>query len=237
MKFLKAILADVVRIEPPRPEYIPADYTRVRIARRFHELKNPDFSDGVNLIVLPRPLDTISHEFTQLALWLGKKYSSGADSQRELRLENVAIEEDHGPDGTRRAARIIARDMRRCEAAGYKRTRLRVVFSSALNGNEHHDGGKHRLLAEYTGRATRIFYNEDVKLLREGGSDYALRPGAPSFSCGAGDIWVQAGYENTKNVPPVVHQAPPITQDRPEPRLLLVADLKNYASVSTAAPF
>lgn len=223
-----------------KPDYIPADYKRIKVASSLSELFNEKFGgpDGVNAVLLPR---TLSHDFNALARWLeGTEYIKNfRPNQYEgsqypyFNVPRLYASKKHMKPDMAAAVDVIIQDM---DAASDKtmRAELRLVRLGRGPDMLHHDNVASfnsmmgRFMCCYNGPVTEGVRNEDtVPVVYESAlasvNHYSLKEGAEIFSFRPGDLWRQLSTPNLKDVaPPYIHRAPALRAGD-APRLLLVA--------------
>lgn len=226
------------------PNYIPANYKRIKVVGSLSELFNEQFGgpDGVNAVLLPRAL---SHDFNALAHHLAQtEYIKNFQPNRyegslypyfnDPRLR--ACKKYMKPDMAA-AVDAILQDMD--DACGKRmRPELRIVGDSQYRTGAfdvwHHDDVASfdsmmgRFMCCYNAPVTEGVRNEDAlpvdyKNALAPVNHYSLREGAETFSFQPGDLWRQLSTPNLKHVaPPYIHRAPE-RKAGDAPRLLLVA--------------
>lgn len=225
-----------------RPDYIPANYGRIKVVSSLSKLFNTAFGGpgDVNCVLYPRRL---SGNFDALAWQLGEKFNRDYQQRNLTEDELRRIGQITTYKGLKKEIGIILQDMKILKtktvnsSAHRKRYSgmLRVIGHKRYNKKDgangeyifHEDGGniyyEERLLCCYNGPTTEFLRNEDALPYEDSHYRYTRRRGAKSFSMGIGDIWrhLTSGYSG--NVTAFIHRAP-YTPPNATPRLLLVAD-------------
>ena len=201
-----------------RPDYIPADYKRIKVVSSLSELFNTSFGgrDEVNAALLPRQ---ITGDFNALAQRLGKKYSAYSLEDLE-KMKNL-------PDAENQAVQAICNDMRELQSQGMM-TILNVVNREGYRMKEIHDFHADRearrefgrICCGYNDPVTEAVRNEDAILVDD--IFYQMSERAEILQFRSGDIWKHC-TANDCGIPPYIHRAP--ASDRT--RLFLVADFRS----------
>ena len=191
-----------------KPDYIPADYKRIKVVGSLMELFNEQFGgpDGVNAVLFPR---TLSHDFNALAGWLeeGTEYIRKFTPSTENRYPYFDVPRLFASKKYMKPVMAVVVDaiVQDMDAASDKmmRAELRLVRPGRGPDMLHHDN-----VASFNSMM---------------GRHYSLREGAEVFSFRPGDLWRQLSTPYLKNVaPPYIHRAPALKAGD-TPRLLLVA--------------
>jgi hypothetical protein len=200
------------------PDYFPADYDRVQIARRPREFFGAKFGHQ-NIILMPGGL---TRDFNPLAEDLKGRFNGQSES---MNLRQVMELKDKLPEDLQPLAKSIAEDMQFLHG-GFGRVSLHVIFNKSYTPDFYVFHGDHgfapsgRALSCYTAPVTEILRNDQAKFI--GGDAFEMLPGAKPFSFNVGDIWRQATMD-TPGVLPAIHRAVEIAPGAP-PRLVLTAD-------------
>ncbi|MCB9996529.1 MAG: hypothetical protein H6869_08855 [Rhodospirillales bacterium] len=226
-----------------KPDYIPADYKRIKVVGSLSELFNAKFGgpDEINCIVYPRRLQ---QDFNKLALALQPLADDARRKTGRIRKlhYNDLKQLSAVPDPVlKEAVDAVIGDMdfpevRRAREDFYKHAEFRIVYPGAYDLDEviedfHEDNiyvPEGRIIFFYAGATSEGARNEDViKRSREGlinpqNDAYDLKPGAKAFRFQAGDVIRFAG-NCQPGIKPFVHKAP-IMKEHAPPRLLLTVD-------------
>ena len=218
------------------PDYIPADYRRIKVVSSLSELFNTPFGgpDGVNSVAVSRRL---SADFNVLAQAFGDAFDLRTEKMK-LEYSRPALHDALYALGCHQedAAGIILDDMKALEENGVN-PRLRVISSAGYNFRVaysfHEDIEKKtdmgRFLSCYFGSTTEWLRNEDA--VPKNQFEYKKKPEALIYSFHNGDFWKHAP-RNQKGILPFIHRAAPLPQKDVNtpleninlPRLVLVAD-------------
>ena len=204
-----------------RPDYIPADYHRIKIVGSLTELFNTEFGEA-NCILFPRSL---TGDFNALAREMAKigvsKFLKRENAMpAALAAEEAQVKSDieavksafHRPLlGTRWQLRLERK---------YKLTAQHSVLNFHIDGTSKPDLG--RVLCNYTAPVTEWIRNEDAEPDKVRGY-FKAHEGAPVYQLGVGDIWRQSC--RSRKMDGFIHRTPDAVRDRTKsdpPRLLLV---------------
>ena len=212
-----------------KPDYIPADYKRIKVVGSLSELFSEQFGgkDEVNCILYPRKL---TGDFNALARGLENYVVPNGNDRHDFytpdSFRHAAKECFLNPVAIEAAMRICA-DMEEISALSPSRLLcLRYVKEYTPSVYEFHNDGSgifknrewDRLLCSYNVAATEWIKNENwQESTKTAVSDACI------FTFHPGDMFQQAMRKNKKSVPPFIHRAPLVPPDGPA-RLVLVVD-------------
>lgn len=204
-----------------RPDYIPADYNRIKIVGSLTELFNTPFGDA-NCILFPR---TLTGDFNALSREIAKtglsKFLKRANAMPpELAAEEAQVKNDmQALKGAFNRLVFGSKVQLRLEKK-YKLDREHSVLNFHIDGTSKPKMG--RILCNYTAPVTEWIRNEDAVEGKVRGY-FEAREGAPVYSFGVGDIWRQSC--RSRAMDGFIHRAPESVKDikrSDPPRLILI---------------
>ena len=204
-----------------RPDYIPADYPRIKIVGSLTELFNAEFGDA-NCILFPRSL---SGDFNALAREMAKIGVSKFLKRENAMPSELAAEEAQVKSDIEAVKRAYQRPLLgtkwqlRLERK-YKLDAQHSVLNFHIDGTIKPKLG--RVLCNYTAPVTEWIKNEDAEPDAVRGY-FKEREGATIYELGVGDIWRQSC--RSRKMDGFIHRTPAAVRDRTKsdpPRLILV---------------
>ncbi|MCB9996528.1 MAG: hypothetical protein H6869_08850 [Rhodospirillales bacterium] len=220
-----------------RPDYIPADYKRIKIVSSLSELFNAKFGgpDNVNCILFPR---TLQGDFNALARQLAKCSSpvralvTPPAEDDPLRAEKEFVRADILRIYNEMMIRglPLALNLKIESSSAWERENLPCAFHS----DSSEDAGFGRVLCSYTALVTEWLRNEDAIACEEKPGCYAKKEDARVYTFQPGDIWRQQtrsfglpAFPETmeRDAQLFIHRKPKTVQNWKEgdpPRVLLV---------------
>ena len=208
-----------------KPDYIPADYSRIVVVDSLLEVFDRPFTPTVNCYLLPGRL---SGDFNALSRRIVREQCviwSGIPQVNMQRLEEII---PLLPAEEEIAAQTLLKDMSGLKPHGPE---IRLTLASHYNKNLSpyifHGDGLSRVMRCYNDPVTEWVRNADAEVdpdPRFGslGSAFREKVGIHVFRFRPGDFWAQAGKTEISGTDPFIHRAPPMKPDDP-PRLLLIA--------------
>jgi hypothetical protein len=207
------------------PDYIPNDYTGIKVVGSLSEVFNTPFGPA-NAVVFPRKLTA---DFNALARGLKEQLhiTNKGRQQHTLSYHELAVRAQSMNAAAQEAVAVVLADMKEMESLGLK-AKLRVVspagYKFRIAHHFHEDIEKPtalgRILCCYNDPVTDWLRNEDA--VRVSGQRYEARDSALIQSFRTGDIWKQMP-RNSLGIPPFIHRAG-YDPHSDMPRLVLAAD-------------
>ena len=226
-----------------KPDYIPADYKRIKVVSSLSELFSEQFGgpDDVNCILYPRSLCLEFNEKANQADFIGlsKALMAGESEDDPIfpRMRLLFLQTLSATNGViYNAIKILRDDMKILKDHGYKCISLRSRSKNAGSAIEkfHYDGNdfsaeqakRGRIICCYAGPVTEVVSNEDARMprLTRPGEAIIPRNNDQIFSFKLYDVWRQNVRSRFHDdiASPFIHRAPKIEAGMV--RLLLVAD-------------